>query len=110
VVYPTRNGVSLGTSLFCTHDGSPGTTLKWFRGSTMLTTKDTITIHNNGTLELQPLVDADYSPTGVEYYCMLSNQFGNVVSRTAIIQLASKLTYCSDYSLYTLISRLYLVC
>jgi len=104
VVVPTRRennmAVSLGTSLSCTHDGGPGTTLTWFRGSTMLTNTSTITIHNNGTLELQPLVDADYSPTGVEYHCVLSNQFGSVTSRTAIIQLAGKLTYCSHYLLH----------
>jgi len=100
VVVPTKNGVSLGTSLSCTHDGSLGTTLTWFRGSTMLTNTFTITIHNNGTLELFPLLDADYSLSGIGYHCILSNQFGNVISRTAIIQLASKLTYCSHYLLH----------
>ena len=93
MIFPTRYGVPFGTSLSCTHDGSPGTTLTWFRGSVMLTNTSNVTIHDNGTLELNPLVSTDYSEDGVEYHCMLSNQFGSVVSRTAIIQLASKLTY-----------------
>ena len=42
----------------------------------------------------------DVTTEGVQYYCVLSNAFGSVISRTALLQLASKsalrytLSYC----------------
>ena len=55
----------------------------------------TRTIHPNGTLEFHPLIaNADLTPEGIEYYCRLSNDFGSIISRTAILKLASKLICC----------------
>ena len=49
-------------------------------------------LHTNGTLEFRVLIDrGDVSEDGVEYYCQLTNAFGSVISRTALLQSASKL-------------------
>ena len=88
-----KDGNPLSASIHCWHDGSPNTTLTWFRNGVPLTGGPTRILHPNGTLELNPLIaDADLTEEGVQYYCMLSNAFGSVISRTAILQLASKLT------------------
>ena len=48
----------------------------------------------NGTIEFRVLLErADVSVDGIEYYCQLSNAFGSVISRTALLQAASKLYY-----------------
>ena len=53
---------------------------------------ETRILHPNGTLEFRPLIDrADVTVEGVKYQCMLSNAFGSVISRTALLQSASKL-------------------
>ena len=55
-------------------------------------------LHPNGTIEFRVLLErADVSVDGIEYYCQLSNAFGSVISRTALLQAASKLInllYC----------------
>ena len=87
----SRDGNAVGASIHCAHN-YPNTTLKWFRGSAELTPGGNIIIHDNGTLEFMFLIDnVDLSDTGVEYYCVLSNTFGSVISRTAIFQSTSKL-------------------
>ena len=49
-------------------------------------------LHPNGTLEFRVLLDhADISEAGIGYYCQLTNAFGSVISRTALLQSASKL-------------------
>ena len=51
-------------------------------------------LHPNGTIEFRVLIErADVSVDGIEYYCQLSNAFGSVISRTALLQVASKLYY-----------------
>ena len=86
-----RDGNPVGASIHCAHESS-NTTLKWFRGSAELDLGTTRTIHPNGTLEFTFLIDnVDLSATGIEYYCMLSNAFGSVISRTAILQSTCKL-------------------
>ena len=89
---PTVRGSNpLGASLHCAHD-SPNTTVTWYRGSQQVTSGGTRTIHPNGTLEFNPLIaNADLTPEGVEYHCRLSNAFGSVISRTAILKLVGKL-------------------
>ena len=58
-------------------------------------------LHPNGTLEFRVLIDrADISVDGVEYYCQLTNAFGSVISRTALLQSASKLICCIIIILY----------
>ena len=90
----TRDNEALNASLQCAYD-SPNTTLTWYRGTNLVTTGNTRTIHDNGTLEFHPLIaNADLTEDGVEYHCILSNAFGSVISRTAILKLASKLTCC----------------
>ena len=91
-VLPTTRGSNpVGASLHCVHD-SPNTTLSWYRGSTQVTSGSTRTIHDNGTLEFNPLIaNADLTADGIEYHCILSNAFGSIISRTAILKLASKL-------------------
>ena len=87
----SRDGTPIGASIHCAHD-SPNTTLKWFRGSVELDLGTSRIIHDNGTLEFTILISGfDLSATGVEYHCMLSNTFGSVISRTAILQSTSKL-------------------
>ena len=88
----TRGSVGLHAALHCAHD-SPNTTLTWYRGIELVATGNTRTIHDNGTLEFHPLIaNADLTEDGIEYHCRLSNAFGSVISRTAILKLASKLT------------------
>ena len=88
----TRDNEALSASLHCAHD-SPNTTLTWYRGSVQITSGTTRTIYDNGTLEFHPLIaNADLTVEGVEYHCILSNAFGSVISRTATLKLASKLT------------------
>ena len=94
-VLPTiRDGNPVGASIHCSHD-SPDTTVTWFRNSTELNLDGTRILHDNGTLEFTFLIDnVDLSATGVHYYCVLSNAFGIVISRTAILQSTCKLTCC----------------
>ena len=91
---PTIRGSDpVGASLHCAHDSS-NTTVTWYRGSQQVTSGGTRTIHPNGTLEFHTLIaNADLSEEGVEYHCRLSNAFGSVISRTALLKLASKLKY-----------------
>ena len=84
---------SVGASIHCTHE-TPNTTLTWYRNGEPLENDSTRIFHNNGTLEFRPLIDyADVTEEGVEYYCVLSNDFGSVISRTALLQSASKLIH-----------------
>ena len=49
-------------------------------------------LHPNGTIEFKVLIEhVDVSVDGIEYYCQLWSPFGNVISRTALLQAASKL-------------------
>ena len=98
----TRNSEALSAVLHCAPKSpNPNTTLTWYRGSVQLNSGGTRIIHDNGTLEFNPLIaNADLNEEGVEYYCMLSNAFGSVISRTAILKLASKLICC----LYTMLN------
>ena len=92
VLPTTRDNNALSAALHCACD-SPNTTLTWYRNSVQITSGGTRTIHDNGTLEFHPLIaNADLTEEGVEYHCILSNAFGSVISRTAILKLASKLT------------------
>ena len=94
VLPTTRGSDPVGASLHCAHD-SPNTTLSWYRGSEVVVNGITRIIHDNGTLEFHPLIaNADLNPEGVEYHCRLSNAFGSIISRTAILKLASKLICC----------------
>ena len=87
-----RDGNAIGASIHCAHD-SPDTTVTWFRESIELTPDGTRILHDNGTLEFTVLIDnVDLSATGVHYYCVLSNAFGTVISRTAILQSTCKLS------------------
>ena len=91
LLYPVRNGVSVNGELFCGHD-SPGATLRWFRNGNPLTNTGTRTVHDNGTVVFRPLIsDVDISPTGIEYHCVVTNEYGSVISRTAILYEASRL-------------------
>ena len=81
----------VSASIHCTHE-TPDTTLTWYRNGVVVTYDSTRRLHSNGTLEFRPLIDrADVSVQGVGYQCMLSNAFGSVISRTALLQSASKL-------------------
>ena len=88
---PTIKGSDpVGASLHCAHN-SPNTTLSWYRGSTQITNDDTRTVHDNGTLEFHPLIaNVDLTADGVKYNCILSNAFGSVSSRSAVLKLTSK--------------------
>ena len=91
VLPTTRGGVPIGGSLHCAYS-PPNTTVTWYRGTTQVTSGNTRTIHDNGTLEFHPLIaTVDLTEEGVEYHCRLSNAFGSAISRTAILQSASKL-------------------
>ena len=88
-----RDNNAIGESLHCLYN-FPNTILTWYRDSVQITNGTTRTIHDNGTLEFHPLIaNADLTEEGVEYHCILSNAFGSVISRTAILKLASKLFY-----------------
>ena len=90
----TKDNEALNASLHCAHN-SPNTTLTWYRGSVQIFSGTTRMIHANGTLEFRPLIaNADLTEDGVEYHCRLSNAFGSVISRTAILKQSSKLTCC----------------
>ena len=61
-------------------------------------------LHPNGTLEFRVLLErGDVSEDGVEYYCQLTNAFGSVISRTALLQSASKLINYVYYIVQVLI-------
>ena len=95
-----RDNYPVRASLHCVHN-SPNTTLSWYRGSQQVTSDVTRTIHPNGTLEFNPLIaNADLTAEGVEYHCRLSNTFGSVISRIAILELASKLHTMYEFCLY----------
>ena len=94
VLYTVRGSNPVGASLHCAHN-STNTTLLWYRESERIFFGATRTIHPNGTLEFHPFIaNADLTPEGIEYYCRLSNDFGSIISRTAILKLASKLICC----------------
>ena len=96
-VLPTARGTdSVTASIHCTHN-SPNTTLSWYRNGVPMVYDATRILHDNGTLEFRPLIDrADVTVDGVPYQCVLSNTFGSVISRTALLQSASELIihYC----------------
>ena len=96
-----RDGNTVFASIHCSTD-SPATNLSWFCDGVQITTNITTRLlYPNGTLTFDPLiVGRDLSPEGVRYYCMLSNAFGSVISRTAILQQASKLKVMLVYSMY----------
>ena len=86
-----RDGNAVGASIHCAHD-SPNTNLTWFRDSVKIVPGGTRILHANGTLEFTFLIDnVDLSASGVKYHCMLSNAFGSINSRTAILQSTCKL-------------------
>ena len=86
-----RGGTPSGAFIHCAHE-SPDTNLTWFRESEKITSGGTRIIHPNGTLQFTFLIDNfDLSDTGIKYHCMLSNAFGSVISRTAILQSTCKL-------------------
>ena len=91
---PTVRGFQpVYASIHCAHE-SPDTTLTWYRNGVAVTYDATRILHNNGTLEFRPLIDrADVTVDGIEYYCVLSNAFGIVISRTALLQSACKLIH-----------------
>ena len=94
-VLPTTRGNETHSAravLHCAHC-SPNTTVTWYRGSVQITSDITGTfIYYNGTLEFFPLAYANLTEEGVEYHCILSNASGSVISRTAILKVASKLS------------------
>ena len=87
-------------SIHCTHE-FPDTNLTWYRDGVPIVYDQTRILHPNGTLEFRPLIDrADVTVRGVAYQCMLSNAFGSVISRTALLQSASKLyRLCCIYTM-----------
>ena len=91
-VLPTARGSDpVHASIRCTHE-PPNTNLTWYRDGLPMVYDETRILHPNGTLEFRPLIDrADVTVDGVEYWCILSNTFGSVISRTALLQSASKL-------------------
>ena len=93
-VLPTvRDGEATTALLHCRHN-TPDTTLTWYRDDEPLTYTSNRILLDNGTVEFRTLlVDIDVTPSGVRYQCMLSNAFGSVVSRTALLQSACKLIY-----------------
>ena len=95
----TRNGNPIGASLYCSYNSS-STTVTWYRESTQITSGGNRVIHDNGTLEFNPLIaNVDLTEDGVEYRCVLSNAFGRIISRAAILKLPSKLI---NYVVYTM--------
>ena len=88
---PTANDIeSVSASIHCSHN-TPNTTLVWFRNGVALTYPDTRILHDNGTVQFKPLIArVDVSAEGVKYQCMLSNAFGSIVSRIALLQSASE--------------------
>ena len=94
-VLPTRRGNDLfNASIHCSHNSS-NTTVTWYRNGAPLTYTDTRILYDNGTVEFRPLLaPIDVTTDGVEYHCVLSNASGSVISRTAVLQLASKSTLC----------------
>ena len=96
----TRNSNPIGASIYCSYNSSSTTTVTWYRESTQITSGGNRVIHGDGTLEFNPLMaNVDLTEDGVEYRCVLSNAFGSVISRAAILKLASKLI---NYVVYTM--------
>ena len=92
-VLPTARGTdSVIASIHCSHNSS-NTMVTWYRNGVPLTYTGTRILYDNGTVEFRPLIAlVDVSADGVEYHCVLSNAFGSVISRTALLQSASKST------------------
>ena len=101
VLPTTRGNNSVRASIHCySIHGFPNTNLTWYRDGLPMVYDDTRILHPNGTLEFRPLIDrADVTVDGVEYWCILSNAFGSVISRTALLQSASKyyLKHCCQF-------------
>ena len=88
-----RDGEAATASIHCSHS-TPDTTLTWFRDGKPLNYTNNRILLDNGTVEFRTLLaNIDVTPEGVRYQCMLSNAFGSVVSRTALLQSACKLIY-----------------
>ena len=87
----SRGNNPVPASIHCSHD-SPNTTLTWYRDGLPMVYDANRILHPNGTIEFRVLLErADVSVDGIEYYCQLYNSFGSVISRTALLQSASKL-------------------
>ena len=90
VLATVRDGQSATAFIHCSHI-TPNTIVTWYRNGAPLTFADTRVLHDNGTVEFRPLVaEVDVSAEGVEYQCMLSNAYGSVISRIALLQSTSK--------------------
>ena len=98
-VLPISRGINpVPASIHCSYD-SPNTTLTWYRDGIPMVYDATRILHPNGTIEFRVLLErVDVSVDGIEYYCQLSNALGNVISRTALLQVASKLLLIIPYT------------
>ena len=95
-----RDGEAVTALLHCSHN-TPDTTLTWFRDGKPLNYTNNRILLDNGTVEFRVLLaDVDVTPSGKRYQCMLSNAFGSVISRTALLQSACKLIYWLYFILF----------
>ena len=63
----------------------------WYRNGTVIQSGDAqYTIHPNGSLEISIREGIDATIEGLEYRCVVSNKFGSIISKPALIQYASE--------------------
>jgi len=73
------------------------TNVTWYRNGNLMQKNDTHIIHSNGSLEITEITKGvDATVAGLEYHCVVSNEFGSIISRPALIQYASKYFLITD--------------
>ena len=75
----------------CSVEGFPNVnvTVTWYRDDQVLQTDNTHIIQDNGTLEITVIMEGvDATVEGLVYHCIVSNEAGSVISRSALIQYA----------------------
>jgi len=75
----------------CSVEVSPNSniTVTWYRDGQVLQADNTHIVFDNGTLEITDIVEGiDATVEGLVYFCVVSNEVGSIISRSALIQYA----------------------
>jgi len=71
-------------------------TITWYRDGQVLQADNTHIVFDNGTLEITYIVEEiDATVEGLVYFCVVSNEAGSIISRSALIQYACEYVCCT---------------
>ena len=89
-------------------------TVTWYQDGQVLQADNTHIVLDNGTLEITDIVEgSDATVEGLVYFCVVSNEIGSIISRSALIQYACEYEYIecivqlANYQVYSVSNRMY---